>query len=139
MNLHLPDDLTGHASAVKLLLAQCPDKGPKVHKSSKVLKLESGGTTITQINAICKAIGRESCPDLIGASEAEAAQVHLQSSPCAAFSASLQKPATLVRLWDGCDLTRSHTDHYHLICRSSNGCPLCTLALRQSPMMRYLN
>eukprot|EP00892_Ulva_mutabilis_P002034 jgi/Ulvmu1/11831/UM080_0042.1 len=75
MVLHLPDDISGHACAVKVLLAKCPSGGPKVNNRSKDLKLESDGTSLTQVNAICKAIARQSCPDLIGSSASDSAQV----------------------------------------------------------------
>lgn len=77
MALHIPDDLSGHSLAVKLLLAKCSSSGPKVHKGSKALKLESDGTTLTQVNAICKAVARLGCPDLVGSSPSEVAQVRL--------------------------------------------------------------
>ena len=98
MVLHLPEDISGHACAVKVLLSQCPDSSPKVKKGSKPLKLESDGTTLTQVNAICKAIAREFCPTLIGTSASETAQVRLHCCLHSTSSAKRQRtsPAACV-------------------------------------------
>lgn len=75
MALHLPDEMSGSALVIKLLLGKCAGTGPKVQKGSKLLKLDSDGTTLTQVNAICKELARVSCPNFLGASPSEVAQV----------------------------------------------------------------
>jgi hypothetical protein len=82
MKLQVSDGVQGHAAAIKVVLGQCGEQSAVARASDgKGLSLEHAGATITGVNAICRAIAGECCPNLLGESEESAAQVPI-ACPC---------------------------------------------------------
>lgn len=76
MEVCIPELCTGQDVAVKLLVQRfCKEGALKVQEGAAALALRQGSDEVTGVNAICTAICREACPELLGSSPSETAQV----------------------------------------------------------------